>query len=317
MPPGLPTQPTSPGQSGGSFHTWVTWWGYNQLKYLDFRNRQAARRGPVSGPGAPFGVKKEEDPNAWRKGVRTKYAGMLLEALSDEDEEVRTAAAVALGKWRVKDAVAELKKMRVRDKVQQVRESALLGLVLMRDPALADYLIGVARTPSELPRMRGYALLGVGMTGDKKARDYVFKLIDPGSKAERARYPANQKVLREILCAGVAGVAYRPDPALGDRLMAVARNERVQEEVRAYSVAAVGKVGAAEQLPRIVEILKRDKSAQLRRSAAIALGRLGTRADADALEALRHALKYDRDRVVGHFATLSLGQIGGPLAAEG
>jgi HEAT repeat protein len=316
MPPGLPTQPTSPGQSGGSFHTWLTWWGYNQFKYLDYKNRQNARRGPVSGPGAAFAAKKrkDEDPNAWRKGVRATYTELMLEALADEDEEARTAAAVALGKWRVKGAIDKLKRMRTHDTIKQVRESALLGLILMRDPALRDHLIGIARDPDELPRMRGFALLGLGMTGDKDAVEYVFKLLDPKSKAERARYPANRKVMRELRCAAIAGVAYKPNPKLGDRLMSVARNERVDEEVRAYALAAVGKVGDTSQLGRLVEVLKRDKVPQLRRSAAIALGRLGTRGDADAMEALRHALKYDRDRIVGHFATLSLGQIGGPLA---
>ena len=45
VPPGLPAQPSKPGESGGSTHSWLTWWGYNQFRYVDFRRRQVAREG--------------------------------------------------------------------------------------------------------------------------------------------------------------------------------------------------------------------------------------------------------------------------------
>lgn len=311
-PGGLPSQPQKVNESGGAYHTWLIWWGYNQFKYLDYRNRQAARRGPVS--GTPDPTAKKEDPNAWRGLVRKRLTPLMLEALKDADEEVRTAAAVALGKWQVGRAIPDLQKMRVRDKVKQVRESALLGLILMRDPKLHDYLRGIARDGDEQMRMRGFAMLGLGMADDQKSQDYLFQLLNSRDKKERPRLPTMDKHRRQLLCAAIAGLTYRTNPALGPELLQVARDKRLLEEVRAYALAGLGKVGARNQIAAVIDILKRDKSTHLRRSAAIALGELATPKDADALEALRRGIKYDKDRIVGHFCTISLGQIGGPLA---
>jgi len=311
VPPGLPGQPTKVAESGGQYHTWVTWWSYNQFRFLDYRNRQAARRGPVS--GSPTAVaKQKEDPNAWRGDVVSKWTPLMLKSLSDEDEEVRTAAAVALGKWRVKEAADALKKLRERDQILQVRESALLGLMLLRDPRHFEYFRAILRTDKELPRMRGYALLGIGLSGDKRSRDYLFSLLDPKSR-EHDRLPTMDRQRRHLLCAAVAGLTYEPNPALGPELLAVAKNPRLDERVRAYALAGLGKLQARDQLHDVVGILRGDKSVHMRRSAAIVAGELGTPGDADVLGALRRALQYDKDRIVSHFATIGLGQIGGPL----
>lgn len=310
VPPGLPSQPSKPGQSGGSFHTWLTWWGHNQFKHLDYKNRQAARRGPVTGKRAG----ETEDPNAWRALVRQRLTPVMIRALEDGDEEVRTAAAVALGKWRVRSASDRLKKMRTADDVKQVRESALLGLILMRDPALRDDLRAIADSGKEDLRMRGYALLGLGMMEDPAARAYLLALLDSGEKKARQVLPTREKKRRELLCAAIAGLTHSVNPDRGGDFLRIAKDEKLLEEVRAFAVAAIGKVGAKLYLPDVMRILRESKIDQMRRSAAIALGVLATRKDADAMQALHHALRTDRDRIVGHFATLSLGQIGGPFA---
>ena len=305
--PGLPSQPTGPEQSGGSFHSWLTWWGYNQFKYLNYKTRQIARRGAVTG-------KKGVDPNAWRANIRKNLTPTMMTALNDRDEEVRTAAAVALGKWRVKDAIERLKKLRLADNVQQVREAALLGLVLMREPALHDYFKAIAKNMSARLRVRGFALLGLGLIGDQQSRDFLFSLLDSRNTRARSVLPKTLKKRRELLCAAVAGLTYEADSALGDALLKIAMDKRLPEEVRAYALAGLGKVRAKKQLPQLVKILKRDRSEHMRRSAAIALGVLATKADEDVLAALTRAVKHDKDRIVGHYSVISLGQLGGPQA---
>ncbi|MCZ6574827.1 MAG: HEAT repeat domain-containing protein [Planctomycetota bacterium] len=312
--PGLPTQPTTPSHSpggassSGGWHTWTTWWGFNRFKYLDFRVRQAERSGPVSGERTG-----PVDPHAWREKVRTKFTPLLLEAIRDRDDEVRMSAAVALGKWRVKDAVEPLKKMRVKDNTEQTREAGLLGLILMRDPSLFEYLKGIVEDRKEKDRMRGYALLGIGMIGDEAARDYIFSLLDSKSRKGRRVLPRAENKRRALLCAGIAGLAHERDAKLGERFLDVARDKRLVPEVRAYALAAAGKVGAAELAPAVAEILKRNQHKEIRQSAAVALGGLGT-PDEAAIKALDHGLRTDRDRIVNHFSAISLGQIGGPRA---
>ena len=311
-PPGLvPGPPPRPDSTGGAYHTWLSWWGWNKLKYFDYRKMQIERgRGPSTGVAED---ENPEHPDAWRGEIRAKYTPLMIEALGDEDEEVRTSAAVALGKWRVKSAIDALVKMRVRGKPRQVREAALLGLILMRDPALLPYLNRIAMDGNEKDRMRGYALLGIGLIDDEISTDTLLAFLSPRNAKVRRTLPGSDRKRRDLLCAAICGLAWRKDPALGDKLLALSRNPRLLPEVRAYALAVVGKVGAEAPVPALLQVLARDKSEHLRRSAAVALGTLGAQ-DAGALAALERSLLVDKDRIVRHFATLSLGKIGGPEA---
>ncbi|MCZ6787290.1 MAG: HEAT repeat domain-containing protein [Planctomycetota bacterium] len=309
VPPGLPSQPSKPGASGGSFHTWLTWWGYNQFNHIKFRKRQAERRGPVTG------IKKEpEDPNAWRADVRARLTPLMMRAIEDTDEEVRTAACVALGKWQVKKATLQLRKMRTDDPIKQVREAALLGLVLMRDPLLRPHFIEIASSDKENLRMRGYALLGLGLSKDEQAKTYLLNLLDPKNKKARRAWPQSTKEQREFLICAVGALIQNGDPSLAKEFLRLTGEKRLPEEVRAMACSGIGKLGANALLPNVQQILKTSDSAHLRRSAAVACGVLATRQDTSAIKELGKRISKDKDRIVGHFATLSLGQIGGPDA---
>jgi HEAT repeat protein len=316
VPPGLPAQPSKPGESGGSTHTWLTWWGYNQFRYVDFRRRQVARRGPVSGSTRPK-ERKEEDPNAWRADVRLRLTPLMLEALKDHDEEVRTAAAVALGKWRVRVAIPELQALVKQDDVRQVREAGVLGLMLMREPMLRDWFIATAEQPDEKHerfRIRGYALLGLGLIGDEASRRYLLALLDPQNRKARRSLPDKEKYRREYLVAAVASLTQVEGFDLSDDFLRIAREARLPEQVRAYAVSALGKAKQRRHLPVLVEMASKDKSFHVRRSAVMALGAMATRTDAEVLELLGKRLKRDPDRIVRHFCALNLGVIGGPRA---
>jgi HEAT repeat protein len=313
VPPGLvPGPPPQPDSTGGSYHTWLSWWGWNKFKYLDYRKRQILRREPGTATDGRRGATPKH-PDAWRGEIREKHTPLMLKALHDEDEEVRTSAAVALGKWRVKKAIEPLKELRVEDKTLQVRESALLGLILMRDPALLPYLGVIAMDPEEKDRMRGYALLGIGLIDDEISREWLMQLLDPRNERARRTLPPSDRRRTELLCAAIAGMSWRRDAKLGDRLLALARDRRVLPQVRGYAIAVTGKIGATDPVPLLLQILGKEKDEHLRRSAAVALGSLGTR-EKRVLGALGWCLSHDRDRIVRHFATISLGRLGGPDA---
>ncbi|MHC4549609.1 MAG: HEAT repeat domain-containing protein [Planctomycetota bacterium] len=318
VPPGLPSQPSKPGETGGSTHSWLTWWGYNQFKYTDFRRRQVERRGPISG-AKRHRNDVEEDPNAWRADVRSRLTPLMLEALKDHDEEVRTAAAVALGKWRVHLAIPELKKLYQRDDVRQVREAGVLGLMLMRDPTLRDWFIQLAEQrddKAEKFRVRGYALLGLGLIGDEAARSYLLALLDPKNKKARRNLPKKEKHRRELLVAAVASLTQVEGVDLSQDFLRIAQDKRLPEQVRAYAVSAIGKTGAKRHLPVLLEMARKDRSYHMRRSAVVALGALATRTDSEVIEELGKRLKRDDDKIVRHFAALNLGIIGGPKAFQ-
>jgi HEAT repeat protein len=318
VPPGLPTQPSKPGESGGSTHTWLTWWGYNQFQYVDFRRRQVARRGPISG-AIRQKQEEEEDPNAWRGEVRLRLTPLMMEALHDPDEEVRTAAAVALGKWRVKVAIPDLQALVKRDDVRQVREAGVLGLMLMREPMLRDWFIRVAEETDENAerlRIRGYALIGLGLIGDDVSRNYLLALLDPKNKKARRALPQKAKHRREYLVAAVASLTQVQSVDLSDDFLRLARETRLPEQVRAYAVSAIGKAKRRRHMPALVELARKDPSFHMRRSAVMALGSIATRVDTEVLELLGKRLKRDPDRIARHFCALSLGVIGGPKAFQ-
>jgi HEAT repeat protein len=311
VPPGLPAQPTAPGASGGSTHTWLTWWGYNQFQYMDFRRRQAERRGPVTN----LEGKAEKDAHAWRGVVRTQLTPTLVGALADDDAEVRTAAAVALGKWRAAIAVPDLQRAYDRDDKVEVREAALLGLALMREPSLRKYFEGIAGSEEAKLRERGFALLGLGLLGDGESRAYLLALLSPDDKHARRFLPEIPIERRHFLCAAVAALTQVPGTDLSGEFLRIAYDERLDEEVRAYAVSALGKTGAKGCTGKVCTLLRAEDD-QIRRSAALSLGRIAARTDTDAIEALGERAGDDRDRIVRHFATLSLGMIGGPKSFQ-
>ncbi len=311
VPPGLPAQPTAPGASGGSTHTWLTWWGYNQFHYMEFRRRQAERRGPVTN----LEGKAEQDPHAWRGVVRGQLTPTLVGALADDDPEVRTAAAVALGKWRATIAIPDLQRAYERDDKIEVREAALLGLALLRDPSLRPYFERVAGSQEAKLRERGFALLGLGLLGDGESRAYLLAVLSPDDKRARAFLPEIPIERRHFLCAAVASLTQVEGTDLSPEFLRIAADERIDEEARACAVSALGKTGAKACVKQVRAYLAAEDD-QIRRSAALALGRIAARTDSDAIEALGERAGEDRDRIVRHFATLSLGMIGGPKAFQ-
>jgi len=306
---GLTGQPTAPPQTGNVPHTWLTWWGYQQLKYLDVRRRQAERRGPVTG-------EVTEDAEAWRDELRVRLVPLMLESLRDEDKEVRTAAAVALGKFRELGAIPALQALHRDDNVQEVREAALLGLMLLRHPPLGEYLREIASRQGEQIRLREFALIGLGLLDDEPSRRFLLDLFDPGNARMAALVPKTSRKRREFLVAAAAGLQQSRKADLAADLLRLARDGRQEEEVRAFCVAALGKGGFREHLDAVARVLARDPEDQMRRSAAVALATMGRPEDAAAVKALGRAFRHDRDKIVRHFSILALGQIGGSEASR-
>ena len=305
-PPGIPTQPTAPSQTGKIVHDWTIWWGYRQYQYLDYRRLQRDRRGPVTGSEG------KEDPNAWRDELRTRLLPMLRKALRDDDKEVRTAAAVALGKLEARETIPDLVRMLENDKLQEAREAALAGLMYMREPQLRETFEKQVRDKSSKLRLRGFALFGIGRLGDDRSLAYLQSFFDRKDKQARALLPSGKGEKRQFQVACLAAMVMGEREDLAEFLLGVASNKKLDEQVRAYALTALAKTKAASKVPEITEFLKNARvDIQLRRSAAVALGVLAKPADKEAVEALTTTMTRDKDDVLRHFSTIALGRIGG------
>ncbi|MHC4954724.1 MAG: HEAT repeat domain-containing protein [Planctomycetota bacterium] len=310
-PPGLPAQPTAPAQTGKVLHTWTVWWGYTQFQYLDYRRLQRERRGPVTGSAG------KQDANAWRDKLRARLIPVLRKAILDSDKEVRTAAAVALGKLQVREAIPDLVRMLEKDKLQEAREAALMGLMFMREPQLRATFEKEIRKKSGRLRVRGFALFGIGRLGDDRSIAYLQSFFDRKDKKAKAILPSSKGELRQFRVACLAAMLMGEREDLADFFLGVANNERFDEEVRAYAVTGLGKMGAREKLKDLLGYLKNARADdQIRRSAAVALGVIGKPTDAAVVDQLKKSMIAEKDQVLRHFATISLGRIGGAAAAQ-
>ena len=310
-PPGLPAQPTAPAQTGKVQHTWTVWWSYSQFQYLDYRRMQRERAGPITGSEG------KQDADKWRDELRARLIPVLRKAITDKDREVRTAAAVALGKLQVRAAIPDLERMLRLDKLQEGREAALLGLMYMREPQLrATFEREVRRKAGKL-RVRGFALFGIGRLGDDQSIAYLQSFFDRKDKQAKAILPSSSGEKREFRVACLAAMLMSERKDLGDFMLGVARDNRFDEQVRAYAVTALGKVGARDRLKELIAYLRdKDEHDQVRRSAAIALGVLGKRTDATLIKELKLTMARGKDAVLRHFSIISLGRIGGAAASQ-
>ncbi|MEM8882711.1 MAG: HEAT repeat domain-containing protein [Planctomycetota bacterium] len=310
-PPGLPAQPTAPSQTGKVNHSWTVWWGYEQYQFVDIRRRQRERRGPTSG-GEP--EKKVDD---WRRDLRLQLIPMLRAALTDKDKEVRTAAAVALGKLQAKEAIEDLQTMLRQDKLQEAREAALTGLMYMQEPQLRETFEKIARKRSEKLRVRGFALFGIGRLGDAESLRYLQAFFDRKDKRAKAILPTGKGERRQFRVAALAALLMSEAKGLDDFFAGVATDKRLDEQVRAYAASALGKVGARDKMGALVKLLKDEGDhIQVRRSAAVALGVLGKPMDAIAVQTLRGTARGGRDDPLRHFSLVSLGRIGGKSTVD-
>ena len=307
-PPGLPSQPNKPARTGHGTHTWLTWWGYNQFKVLDFRRLQRERRGPITQSA------KRTDPDAWRKTLRNRLVPVMLEALADDDKEVRTAAAVALGKFRAIETIPDLQRLVEQDNIKEVREAALQGLLLMGDAHLYDYFVKIIKRQGEEMRLRGFALMALGRIGDARSRTFLLGFFESKNKRARRMLPSSTGDRRTFRISALTGLLMSKNAELGETFLSIANDKKFDEDVRAHALTCVGKMGTKSELPAVLEILQKESSEQIRRSAAVVVGLLASKEDEAIVKPLARVLKKDQDKIVRHFTVISLGQIGGDLA---
>lgn len=287
---------------------WWTWWEYNKLDYLDPRGleqRLASRDGCT-----PADVAAMTEP------LRAVRKTLLLEALQDPEAEVRAAAALSLGRLARADAVAPLLLL-LSDPSQRVREHALLGLGASGTSGGARVLLGLleqgvrrgaARAGDELVSPRALTLAVLALAVGRREG------MDPGvAQTVALLAPRVDKALRPgTLWAACLFQRLAPDPALESLMLELAGERDAPEAVRAAALEALGDSSAPPALARLQDALF-GRSLELRRSAALALGRSPQPA---ATAILLTASELEAEPLARGFVLLSLGMRGGREARE-
>jgi HEAT repeat protein len=257
----------------------------------------------------------------------------LAQALKDQEQRVRSAAALAL--WKLgsaaKDEIPALREA-MKDPYGPVVVHAAgalrnLGVdpeELVEDlrPVLRDQRLSarVAAAQALLAYVDHRELLDVALEGIQ-AEDLDVSMR-AGDVFRALEIPAQEmtKPLLKLLYAKNSSVRGTVALRLGDlkppqkdvvpELARVLR-EDPEEHPRSCAARALGHMGAPakEAVPAIVEALKEDKSLEVREDSAKALGELGAHAKA-AIPYLIHAFKEDRSVKVRAASADALGEMG-------
>jgi HEAT repeat protein len=327
----------APGYSG-----WGYWWGYNKDEILQLKSAVwRMHRGNSTANG--FGTKSAKG-NAIRpvtdRAVAEEVVPALRALLADPAQSfhIRSAAELGLAKIGDEDSIPALRRMAENEGNalhREIEETAALALGLMqRDDAetRAALLEIVTRQAKDGTYVRPFSAISLGLLGERNDRERavasafvsVLAQKEPGADIKPACLMGlgllgNDAAIPDLVAMVKNGKAARPG--------AVDLNEMET----AYAVAALGKIGKAgtskpgeetlalDEIVRILENERAKTGATVRRSAAIALGQIGTscapRSQNKVVDLLKR-LAGDAEEQEANFAVMSLGRIGAAKGAE-
>jgi len=275
-------------------------------------------------------------PNVEKLQAKGNVKGLIKALGYKKDEDVREAAAKALGEIGDARAVEPLIAASLQDKGSvgdvkygfsgvsyRVRPAAAKALVSIGVPAVQPLIAALGDGDEDVRRAAAGAL---GQIGDPRAVEpLIAALRDKNSDVRRRAAEALGK-LRDAravdpliaalkdqnmyACKAAAGALGQiGDPRAVEPLIAALSNEN--GDVRKAAAGALVKIGVPAVEP-LIAVLRWDKDVRQGQAAAGALGQIG---DARAVEPLIAALK-EEIRSVRRDAATALGQIGDARAVE-
>jgi HEAT repeat protein len=244
----------------------------------------------------------------------------LVEALDDDDCDLRAAAAVALGRIGDRRAVEALSR-RVGDAAEEVRRQAIRALASLKDPRAVPFLIDAFDARDwKMSHEATKALVEIGEPAvpalvDGLAHPGRFVMIHSATALAKIKDPRAVEPLLSCLFDADSAIARAAANALGE-----IGDARAVEPVIALlhypaghaqdaAASALGKIGDRRAVVPLMEALS------LPVARAAAAGALGELADPRSAEALMRVLD-DGNSTVRRSAARALGRIRDPRAVE-
>jgi len=311
--PGGPQVPPGTADPPAPATRWETWWAANKESFLRLNEQMREVVDPTSqGIGGPK-AKPDKSAAELRRmrddATRDALVPVFVEALADESFEVRTAAAIALGKSGGTSGGKALREMSMKDKHKDVRDAAVLALGLLGRDADIPFLDARLRDEKDNNRHRAFAAFALGLIGGEDAAASLLSFAD-GTPDKPSSFEREQPPL---IASTFVAMGLTRDPRVLPTLRQALASPRFDDNVRAFVVLSLGRLKDRESLAEFGALLAVErpssKDVGLRRSAAIALGRIATADDKGAVDALLAAARGDPDENVRQFAAVSLGAI--------
>jgi HEAT repeat protein len=291
---------------------WEKWWAVNKEDFLIPRAVLApevmgdAYTGTLGAPTA--------------QEIRANVIPLLEQALRDTDHQVRSQAALALGKvgdWReIKILLAAL-----TDREREVSEAAILALGLLGEGSVEHSLRDVLNDTTRTARERGLAAIALGYSGGDVARAALFDHLGTTVDTQgRTRVPAieSARVLGAALWAGADkkdGMLDR-SPLVASLLQrALSAPELKDRVILGIGTAALSKPRDPGSLQFVLNGLT-DQRADVRAGCAIAAGRIIKAEDRKSVQTLITAIGSEAEVTPRRLMLISLGRVGGPDARK-
>jgi HEAT repeat protein len=293
---------------------WETWWANNKDAWMRLAERM--------GGDAPGATKMTREPSEREKeaaskraaALRRRLASLFAEALTDPEFEVRTAAAIALGKTGEASGSEALRRAASsKDEHKDVRDSAVLGLGLLGREADIPFLEEMLLDRDELPRRRAFAAFALGLIGGDDAAVPLLRIASSKADSPAAE---NLKKRPELAASVFVAMGMTASADVLPVLRAASADRDFDENVRAFAFISLGRMKDRGSVGALVATLVSERDPALRRAAAVALGRAAGAEDTVAVATLVAAMRDDKDPVTRHFAATSLGTIRSPVSRD-
>ena len=281
--------------------SWWMWWEYNKVEFL--RPNRLLQE-PVSDAGVTT--------TSRAAFVRSLMFPVVRRALEDGDPQVRSAAALTLGRIGGLDAVEPLLAL-LGDPNLQVRESSVLGLGTTGAHRAQEALLSIAREarlPGSIHSLgRSLQPLAVVALGIGRQLGFEAGVDDAVAEIVRERSLAEREEL------GIAAMMYCalvPTETLRQLALQLAWDGSEPVTVRCRAVESLRSATDDKTLSALQHLLSSARL-EVRRSAALALGEYR---HALVVPALQTAYDLEKDHLTRAFLLISLGRQGGAAARD-
>lgn len=283
----------------------VSWYfEHNREKFLYEVAAERNRRLPPPKFSTPAIFSELTPDTRVRSSVTTEDRERIFDILNKmalaQEDVVRDAAVLALGKVGTPDAVEILRKRLKEESKTDIREDILLALGTARSPEAIEALAETLKTGR--PNFHSWALLGLGLTRDPE------RAGPPALEWFQANLKRGRQAEDGLASAAIAlgALAY---PEAEAALIAAVKSKSTPDVVKAYAAHALGRIGTEACRKALESML--GQSQDVARSALLALGEFDDPATAKLL-AGKEGLGRP-DTLGSGFAALSLAKVLGTL----
>jgi len=222
----------------------------------------------------------------------------LLSRLASGDEEQRIDAAVRIGALLLDEpgavetsVITSLGAALRRDSSPVVRALAARALEISAGNQAENQAENQRRDKGD--EAVAALLAALGTERDLAARKAIIYALAhyPQPQVTSALIPFLKNRRSELRAAAAYALAETGDPASAQALAKVLRRGGKDEDsfTRSQAARGLGRVGGRDSIDLLTDALSDDRSEEVRREAALSLGRIATSQDTKAIEALRKA----------------------------